>query len=46
MVGDVTVLSGETPAPRPTRSGPLEVMATIVGGVVVYCSDIEICGRH
>ena len=43
-LGDVTILSGDVLTASPDEIRGLEVVATIVGGTVVYCSDTEICG--
>jgi predicted amidohydrolase YtcJ len=43
-VGDVTILSGEIATSTPDEIRALEVVATIVGGNVVYCSDAAVCG--
>ncbi len=42
-LGDITILSGDVLDASPTTSGPWRSIATIVGGIVVYCSDAEIC---
>jgi predicted amidohydrolase YtcJ len=44
-MGDVTILSGDVATSTPDEIRALEVVATIVGGIVVYCSDGAICGR-
>lgn len=45
-VGDVTILSGDvTGGASPDEIRTFEVIATIVNGVVVYCSDIGVCGH-
>ncbi len=44
-LGDVTILSGDITGATPDEIRALDVMATIVGGVVVYCSHTEVCGR-
>ncbi len=44
-MGDVTILSGDIATSRPDAIRALEVVATIVGGNVVYCSDAAVCGR-
>lgn len=43
-VGDVTVLSGDVVDATSDEIRDMEVIATIVGGGVVYCSDPEVCG--
>ena len=43
-MGDVTILSGEIATSTPDEIRALEVVATIVGGNVVYCSDAAVCG--
>jgi hypothetical protein len=43
-MGDVTILSGDIATSTPDAIRALEVVATIVGGNVVYCSDAAICG--
>jgi predicted amidohydrolase YtcJ len=42
--GDVTILSGDVRSATPDEIRAMTVVATIVGGEVVYCSDAEICG--
>ena len=42
-LGDVTILSGDVLDATPDEIRAMEVVATIVGGIVVYCSDAEIC---
>ena len=44
-LGDVTILSGDVTAATPGEIRAMEVIATIVGGIVVYCSDTEVCGE-
>ena len=44
-LGDVTILSGDVLNASPDEIRALEVVATIVGGTVVYCSDTETCGE-
>ena len=44
-LGDVTILSGDVLTASPDEIRALEVVATIVDGIVVYCSDTEICGE-
>ena len=43
-LGDVTILSGDVRGATPDEIRDMEVIATIVGGVVVYCSRAEVCG--
>ncbi len=43
-MGDVTVLSGDLATSTPDEIRALEVIATIVGGNVVDCSDAAVCG--
>jgi predicted amidohydrolase YtcJ len=43
-VGDVTILSGDIATSTPDEIRALEVVATIVGGNAVYCSDAAVCG--
>jgi len=45
MLGDVTILSGDVTAAAPDEIRQMLVIATIVGGVVEYCSDTEVCGN-
>jgi len=42
--GDVTVLSGDVTSATPDEIRALDVIATIVDGIVVYCSETEVCG--
>jgi len=42
-LGDVTILSGEIVGATPDEIRDLEVIATIVGGTVAYCSDPGVC---
>jgi predicted amidohydrolase YtcJ len=44
-LGEVTILSGDVLAATPDEIRAFEVIATIVGGTVVYCSDPEVCGH-
>jgi predicted amidohydrolase YtcJ len=45
-LGDVTVLSGDvTGGATPDEIRATEVIATIVGGEVVFCSQPEVCDR-
>jgi predicted amidohydrolase YtcJ len=43
-MGDVTILSGDIATSTPDEIRALEVVATIVGGNVVHCSDAAVCG--
>lgn len=43
-MGDVTILRGDIATSTPDEIRALEVVATVVGGIVVYCSDAAICG--
>ena len=43
-LGDVTVLSGDITSGTPDEIRALEVIATIVGGDVAYCSLADVCG--
>ncbi|TAK01269.1 MAG: hypothetical protein EPO36_05850 [Chloroflexota bacterium] len=43
-MGDVTILSGDIATSTPDEIRAYEVVATIVGGIVAYCSDTAICG--
>jgi predicted amidohydrolase YtcJ len=43
-MGDVTILSGEIATSTPDEIRALEVVATIVSGNVIYCSDAAVCG--
>ena len=45
-LGDVTVLSGDVIGATSDEIRDMDVIATIVGGVVVYCSDSEVCGQE
>ena len=40
---DVTILSGEVTSATPNEIRAMEVIATIVGGIVVFCSDTSVC---
>jgi predicted amidohydrolase YtcJ len=42
-LGDVTILSGDVTNATPDEIRAMDVVATIVGGVAVYCSSLEIC---
>ena len=43
-LGDVTILSGDVLNATPDEIRAMEVIATIVGGRIVYCADSEDCG--
>lgn len=43
-LGDVTILSGDVLDASPDEIREFEVIATIVGGDVAFCSDAEVCG--
>ena len=43
-LGDVTILSGDVRSATPGEIRNMEVIATIVGGRVVYCSHTDVCG--
>ena len=43
-LGDVTILSGDVTTATAEEIRAFDVIATIVGGVVVYCSDPLVCG--
>ena len=43
-LGDVTILSGDVLDATPDEIRAMEVVATIVDGVVIHCSDAEVCG--
>jgi predicted amidohydrolase YtcJ len=43
-LGDVTILSGDVLAATPGEIRAMEVIATIVGGEVVFCADPDVCG--
>jgi predicted amidohydrolase YtcJ len=45
MLGDVTILGGDVTAAAPDEMRQMMVIATIVGGVVEYCSDTAVCGN-
>ena len=44
-LGDVTILSGDVTAATPDEIRAMTVIATIVGGVVIYCADPEVCSQ-
>ena len=43
-LGDITILSGDVLDSTPEEIRAMDVVATIVDGTVVYCSDAELCG--
>jgi predicted amidohydrolase YtcJ len=43
MLGDVTILSGDVSSATADEIRAMEVIATIVDGIVVYCSDTNVC---
>ena len=43
-LGDVTILSGDVAEADPDEIRAMSVIATIVGGGIVYCSESEVCG--
>jgi hypothetical protein len=43
-MGDVTILSGDIATSTSDEIRALEVVASIVGGNVTYCSDAAVCG--
>jgi predicted amidohydrolase YtcJ len=45
-LGDVTILSGDVLDATPDEIRAMDVIATIVDGTVVYCSNAEICGEN
>ena len=42
-LGDLTILSGDVLDATPDEIRAMEVVATIVDGIVVYCADTEVC---
>ena len=44
-LGDVTILSGDVTAATPGEIRATTVIATIVGGEVVYCFDAHVCAN-
>ena len=42
-LGDVTILSGDVSGATADEIRAMEVIATIVDGIVVYCSDTNVC---
>jgi predicted amidohydrolase YtcJ len=42
-LGDLTILSGDVLDATPDEIRDMEVIATIVDGIVVYCADPEVC---
>ena len=45
-LGDVTILSGDVTNATADEIRAMEVTATIVDGIVVYCSDSQVCGEN
>jgi predicted amidohydrolase YtcJ len=45
-LGDVTILSGDVLNATPDEIRSFDVIATIVNGEFVFCSNSEICGDH
>ena len=43
-LGDVTILSGDVTSATPDEIRRMEVISTIVDGIVIYCSDTQVCG--
>jgi predicted amidohydrolase YtcJ len=43
-LGDVTILSGDVLNATPDEIRTMDVIATIVGGVVEFCASPEVCG--
>jgi len=43
-LGDVTVLSGDVLEGTPDEIRAIQVVATVIGGVVAHCSQTEVCG--
>jgi predicted amidohydrolase YtcJ len=43
-LGDVTILSGDVLDATADEIRAMDVVATIVGGVVAFCGDSEVCG--
>ena len=43
-LGDVTILSGDVIGATPDAIRALEVVGSVVGGTVAYCSDPQVCG--
>jgi predicted amidohydrolase YtcJ len=42
-LGDVTILSGDVTDATPDEIRAMEVIATIVGGIIEYCGDADVC---
>jgi predicted amidohydrolase YtcJ len=42
-LGDVTILSGDVTAATPDEIRAMTVIATIIGGVIEFCADPEVC---
>ena len=45
-LGDVTILSGDVTDATAVEIRAMTVIATIVGGVVEYCGDPDVCAPH
>ncbi len=43
-IGDITILSGDVAGATPDEIRSLEVVATLVDGIVVYCAETAVCG--
>ena len=43
--GDVTILSGDVNASTPDEIRAMDVVATIVGGILVSCADPDVCSQ-
>ena len=44
-LGDITILSGDVLDATPDEIRAMDVIATIVNGIVVYCSEDQVCGE-
>ena len=44
-LGDVTILSGDVLDATPDEIRAMTVVATIVGGIAIYCADAEVCQK-
>ncbi len=42
-LGDVTILSGDVTGATPDQIRSMQVIATILGGVIEYCGDPDVC---
>lgn len=45
-LGDVTIVSGDVLAASADEIRALDIVATIVGGIVSYCADPAVCGQR